>query len=241
MIQLKDIYKYYNNKFQSTYVLKNINLNIEEGEFISIMGPSGAGKSTLLNILGLLDEPSEGEYLLLDKTVHKLKEKVKSDYHREYIGFIFQAFHLIDEMTVYENIETPLIYKGVKRKERQSMVADILDRFNIVAKKDLFPDQLSGGQQQLVGVARAIIGKPKLLLADEPTGNLHTNQGREIMQLMKELNEEGITIIQVTHNQEFANYGKRIILIEDGMIREDVRKKETVKTTETNGSNLNGG
>ncbi len=234
MIQLKDIYKYYNNKFQTTYILKNINPTINEGEFVSIMGPSGAGKSTLLNILGLLDQPNEGEYLLFNKEVHKLKGKVKSDYHREYIGFIFQAFHLIEEMTVYENIETPLIYKGVKRKERQSMVADILDRFNIVAKKDLFPDQLSGGQQQLVGIARAIIGKPKLLLADEPTGNLHTNQGRDIMNLLKELNEEGITIIQVTHNQEFADFGKRIITIEDGQIRADVKKNEAYKTVAAN-------
>ena len=168
----------------------------------------------------MLDEPTEGEYLFMEKPVHKLKEKDKVEYHRNYVGFIFQAFHLIDEMTVYENIETPLIYKGVKTKDRQAMVANMLDRFNIVAKKDLFPDQLSGGQQQLVGIARAIIGKPKLLLADEPTGNLHTSQGREIMKLLTELNQEGITIVQVTHNEEFAKMGKRIVNIKDGILSE---------------------
>jgi len=220
MIQLNGIYKYYNNKFQRTYVLRDISMSIKEGDFISIMGPSGSGKSTLLNILGMLDEPNEGEYLFMSNPVHKLKEKDKVEYHRNYVGFIFQAFHLIDEMTVYENIETPLIYKGVKSKDRQSMVANLLDRFNIVAKKDLFPDQLSGGQQQLVGIARAIIGKPKLLLADEPTGNLHTNQGREIMSLLKELNSEGITIVQVTHNEEFAKIGQRILNIKDGILTE---------------------
>ena len=170
MITLTNIFKYYDSKFQRTFVLKNIDLNIEEGEFISIMGPSGAGKSTLLNIIGMLDEPSEGEYFFYDKPVHNLKEKQRTEYHRNYIGFIFQAYHLIEELTLYENIETPLIYKGVKIKDRKSIVADLLDRFNIVAKKDLFPQQLSGGQQQLVGIARAIAGKPKLLLADEPTG-----------------------------------------------------------------------
>lgn len=220
MIQLNGIYKYYNNKFQRAYVLRDISMRIKEGDFISIMGPSGSGKSTLLNILGMLDEPSEGEYLFMGNPVHRIKEKDKVEYHRNYVGFIFQAFHLIDEMTVYENIETPLIYKGVKSKERQSMVANLLDRFNIVAKKDLFPDQLSGGQQQLVGIARAIIGKPKLLLADEPTGNLHTNQGREIMSLLQELNGEGITIVQVTHNEEFAKIGKRILNIKDGILND---------------------
>lgn len=229
MIELKSIYKYYDNKFQRTYVLRDVDLRIQEGDFLSVMGPSGAGKSTLLNVLGMLDEPNEGEYLFFDKPVQKIKEKDKVEYHRNYMGFIFQAFHLIDEMTVYENIETPLIYKGVKRKDRQSMVADLLDRFNIVAKKDLFPEQLSGGQQQLVGIARAIIGKPKLLLADEPTGNLHTNQGREIMNLLKKLNEEGITIVQVTHNEEFAAFGRRILYIEDGVITEKNTTKEKVR------------
>ena len=222
MIQLNKLYKYYNNKFQRTFVLKDVSLTIHEGEFVSIMGPSGAGKSTLLNIIGMLDIPNEGEYFFLDQAAHQLKEKKKVEFHRNYVGFIFQAFHLIEEMTVYENIETPLIYKGVKSKDCKAMVADMLDRFNMVAKKDLFPAQLSGGQQQLVGIARAIVGKPKLLLADEPTGNLHSEQGKQIMALLKKLNEEEkITIIQVTHNEEFAKYGKRIIRIADGLIDSD--------------------
>jgi putative ABC transport system ATP-binding protein len=221
MITLKKLYKYYDNKFQRTFVLKDIDLTINEGEFVSIMGPSGAGKSTLLNIIGMLDEPSEGEYFFLDQPAHQLNEKKKTEFHRNYVGFIFQAFHLIDEMTVYENIETPLIYKGVKNRDRQAMVADMLDRFNMVAKKDLFPAQLSGGQQQLVGIARAIVGKPKLLLADEPTGNLHSDQGKQIMETLQKLNSEGITIIQVTHNEEFAKFGKRIIRITDGLITSD--------------------
>ena len=219
MIQLSHINKYYDSKFQRTYVLKDIMLDVKEGEFLSIMGPSGSGKSTLLNIIGLLDAPSDGKYELFEKSVLDLKEKAKVDYHRNYMSFIFQAYHLIEEMTVYENIETPLIYKGVKSRDRQAMVADLLDRFNIVAKKDLFPQQLSGGQQQLVGIARAIISKPKLLLADEPTGNLHTTQGEMIMDTLKDLNKEGMTIIQVTHNERFAGYGKRIIRLEDGNIR----------------------
>ncbi len=223
MIKLNNIYKYYDSKFQRTFVLKNIDLEISEGEFITIMGPSGAGKSTLLNIIGMLDEPNEGEYYFFDRAAHSINEKGRVEFHRNYMGFIFQAFHLIDEMTVYENIETPLVYKGVKASERKAMVADILDRFNIVAKKDLFPVQLSGGQQQLVGIARAIAGKPKLLLADEPTGNLHTDQGKQIMELLKQLNSEGITILQVTHNEQFAKYGSRIIRLVDGMISSDER------------------
>lgn len=216
MIKLNNVYKYFDAKLQRTFILKDINLTIEEGEFISIMGPSGAGKSTLLNIIGLLDEPSEGEYLFMNEPVAHLKDKKKVDFHRNYVGFIFQAYHLIEEMTVYENIETPLIYKGIKSSERKAIVADLLDRFNIVAKKDLFPNQLSGGQQQLVGIARATAGKPKLLLADEPTGNLHTSQGKMIMDLLLELNTEGMTIIQVTHNNDFAKYGSRIINLIDG-------------------------
>ena len=219
MIELSHINKYYDSKFQRTYVLKDIMLDVKEGEFLSIMGPSGSGKSTLLNIIGLLDVPSDGKYELFDKSVLEIKEKAKVDYHRNFMSFIFQAYHLIEEMTVYENIETPLIYKGVKSRDRQAMVADLLDRFNMVAKKDLFPQQLSGGQQQLVGIARAIISKPKLLLADEPTGNLHTTQGEMIMETLKELNKEGMTIIQVTHNERFAGYGKRIIRLEDGNIK----------------------
>jgi putative ABC transport system ATP-binding protein len=221
MISLKNIFKYYDSKFQRTFVLKDINLNIAEGEFLTVMGPSGAGKSTLLNIIGMLDEPNEGEYLFLDQQAHLIKDSKKVEFHRNYMGFIFQAFHLIDEMTVYENIETPLIYKGIKSSERKGMIAEMLDRFNMVAKKDLFPNQLSGGQQQIVGIARAIVGKPKLLLADEPTGNLHADQGREIMNILKKLNEEGITIIQVTHNEEFARTGNRIVRLADGRKESD--------------------
>ncbi len=228
MIKLNNLFKYYNNKFQRTFILKDVSLTIKEGEFISIMGPSGAGKSTLLNIIGMLDEPNEGEYFFLEQPAHKLKEKKKVEFHRNYVGFIFQAFHLIDEMTVAENIETPLIYKGIKSKERKAMVANMLDRFNMVAKKDLFPSQLSGGQQQLVGIARAIVAKPKLLLADEPTGNLHSEQGQEIMTLLQDLNKEGITIIQVTHNEEFAKYGKRIVRIKDGRIESDTKVDQPV-------------
>ncbi|MFC2125678.1 ABC transporter ATP-binding protein [Bacteroidota bacterium] len=224
MIKLQGIDKYIDNKYQRIFILKGIDLEIEQGEFLTVMGPSGAGKSTLLNILGMLDEASAGEYLFFDDPVQKLRERKKSELHKHYIGFVFQAYHLIDELTVYENIETPLLYRGVKSKERKAMVADMLDRFRIVAKKDLFPEQLSGGQQQLVGVARAIIGKPKLLLADEPTGNLHSEQGADIMGIFKELNREGMTIIQVTHSETNAQYGDRIIRLVDGMVESDVRK-----------------
>lgn len=219
MIKLRDIDKYVDKRFQRTFILKSIDLDITEGEFITIMGPSGAGKSTLLNIVGFLDEASEGEYYFLDEPVHKLSEKKKALFHRSHIGFVFQAYHLLDELTVYENIEMPLLYRKVKGKERKALVADMLDRFNIVAKKDLFPSQLSGGQQQVVGVARAIIGGPKILLADEPTGNLHSDQSRQIMELFKKLNEEdGVTIIQVTHSDEMASYSQRIIRLQDGSI-----------------------
>lgn len=221
MIKLNNIFKHYESKFQKNFILKDASLSIEKGEFVTLMGPSGAGKSSLLNIIGLLDQEYEGEYIFLDENVNKLKEKKKSELHKNHIGFVFQAYHLIDELTVYENIETPLLYKDIKSSERQSMIADILDRFNIVAKKDLFPHQLSGGQQQLVGVARAIVGRPKLLLADEPTGNLHSKQASEIMELFQKLNEEGITIIQVTHSESNASYGKRIVQIVDGRITED--------------------
>ncbi|MDF1868021.1 MAG: ABC transporter ATP-binding protein [Saprospiraceae bacterium] len=223
MIKLKGIEKYFRNGLHKSFVLKNISLDIEQGEFVTIMGPSGAGKSTLLNILGLLEQPSGGEYTFFDEPVHKFKERKRNDFNKHYMGFIFQAYHLIDELTVYENIETPLLYRDVKRKERQSMVADVLDRFNMVAKKDLFPHQLSGGQQQLVGVARAIIAKPKLLLADEPTGNLHTSQGEIIMDLFKKLHGEGVTIIQVTHSEKNAQYGTRIIDLLDGWVEKDRR------------------
>ncbi len=218
MLKLRNRDKYIDPRFKRTFILKGIDLDVDEGEFITVMGPSGAGKTTLLNILGFLDEPSEGEYHFLGEPVHGLTEKQKSEYHRTHIGFVFQAYHLIDEMTVYENIEMPLLYRKVKSKRRKSMVADMLDRFNIVAKKDLFPSQLSGGQQQVVGVARAIIGEPKLLLADEPTGNLHSRQSEDIMELLADLNEQGMTIIQVTHSEKMASYSRRIINLEDGAI-----------------------
>ena len=218
MIELKGIYKWVNTGNNRTFLLRDINLHIKEGQFVSIMGPSGSGKSTLLNVIGMLDEFNEGEYNFLHESVHKLKEKQRTSLYKQYIGFVFQAYHLIDELTVYENIETPLIYQNVKTSERKAMVADILDRFNIVGKKDLFPTQLSGGQQQLVGIARALIAKPKLLLADEPTGNLNSKQGEEIMNLFKELNNEGVAIIQVTHSEKNASYGSRIINLLDGMI-----------------------
>jgi ABC-type lipoprotein export system ATPase subunit len=218
MIELKGIYKWINTGNNRTFLLRDINLSVKEGEFISIMGPSGSGKTTLLNVIGMLDEFNEGEYHFLHESVHKLKEKQRTSLYKQYIGFVFQAYHLIDELTVYENIETPLIYQNVKTSERKAMVADILDRFNIVGKKDLFPTQLSGGQQQLVGIARALIAKPKLLLADEPTGNLNSKQGEEIMNLFKELNNEGVAIIQVTHSEKNASYGSRIINLLDGMI-----------------------
>ncbi len=225
MIRLREVDKYYESRFQRTFVLKGINLDVDRGSFVTIMGPSGAGKSTLLNIIGMLDEPSAGDYYFNDEPVHQLRERKRSEIHKHHIGFVFQAYHLIDELTVYENIETPLIYKGIKLKERKSMVADMLDKFNIVAKKDLFPDQLSGGQQQVVGVARAIVGKPSLLLADEPTGNLHSEQGTEIMELLSKLNREGMTIIQVTHSESNARYGDRILRLVDGSIVSDTTKE----------------
>lgn len=219
MISLRNLSKYYSAGALKTFVLRNITLNINEGEFVSIMGPSGSGKSTLLHILGMLDEASEGEYLFLDKPVHKLSEKQRGELHKDSIGFVFQSYHLIDELTVYENIETPLLYQSIKKDERKSMVADILDRFNIVAKKDLFPHQLSGGQQQLVGIARAVIARPKVIFADEPTGNLNSAQGKEIMELFTQLNKQGTTIVQVTHSESNAEYGSRIISLLDGWLK----------------------
>src|SRR5215203_1217458 len=217
MIDLKGIYKWVNTGNNRTFLLRDVTLHVKEGEFISIMGPSGSGKSTLLNVIGMLDEFNEGEYHFLHESVHKMKEKQRASLYKQYIGFVFQQYHLIDELTVYENIETPLIYQDIKGSERKAMVADMLDRFNIVGKKDLFPAQLSGGQQQLVGVVRALIAKPKLLLADEPTGNLASKQGEEVMELFQKLNqEEGVTIIQVTHSEKNAEYGHRIINLLDG-------------------------
>ena len=219
MIQLKGIFKWVNSGGNRVFLLKDINLTIKEGEFVSIMGPSGSGKSTLLNVVGMLDDFNEGEYNFIGQPVHQLKEKHRAQLYKSHIGFVFQAYHLIDELTVYENIETPLIYQNIKSSERQAIVADILDRFNIVGKKDLFPSQLSGGQQQLVGVARALVAKPKLILADEPTGNLNRKQGEEIMELFKILNQEdGVTIIQATHSEKNAGYGSRIINLLDGRI-----------------------
>jgi putative ABC transport system ATP-binding protein len=219
MIELQHISKWFNIGSRPNFILKDINLKIAEGEFVSVMGPSGSGKSTLLNIIGMLDTPSEGVYNFMDQPVYEMKEKQRSTLYKRNIGFIFQAYHLIDELTVYENIETPLLYQDVKGSERKAMVADILDRFQIVGKKDLFPAQLSGGQQQLVGIARALISKPKLLLADEPTGNLNSKQGEEIMTLFKKINEEDkVTIIQVTHSEKNAEYGDRIIHLLDGRV-----------------------
>jgi putative ABC transport system ATP-binding protein len=219
MIELQHISKWITIGGNRTFILKDINLTIGEGEFVSIMGPSGSGKSTLLNIIGMLDQPSEGSYKFMDQDVFSLKEKHRSQLYKTHIGFVFQAYHLIDELTVFENIETPLIYQNHKNSERKAIVSDILDRFNIVGKKDLFPTQLSGGQQQLVGIARALVASPKLILADEPTGNLNSKQGEEIMELFTKLNkEDGVTIIQVTHSEKNAAYGSRIIHLMDGRI-----------------------
>ena len=216
MIKLRNLEKSYKTKAGFSYVLRQINLDIAAGEFLTIMGPSGAGKSTLLSILGFYDHSWEGEFDFDGVAVHKLAAKERAALNKRHVGFVFQQFHLLEDLTVAENLDIPLSYRDVKRPERQAMVADTLDRFGIVAKKDLYPNQLSGGQQQLVAVARAIIAKPSLILADEPTGNLHTDQGREIMDLFKRLNHEGTTIVQVTHNQEWAAYAHRIIRLKDG-------------------------
>ncbi len=225
MIKIAHLSKWINLGNIRNFILKDIHLNIAEGEFISIMGPSGSGKSTLLNIIGMLDSPSEGDYQFLDTEVYKLKEKQRSTLYKTHIGFVFQAYHLIDELTVYENIETPLIYQNIKSAERKAIVADIIDRFQMVGKKDLFPTHLSGGQQQLVGIARALVAKPKLILADEPTGNLNSKQGEEIMELFTKLNQQdGVTIIQVTHSEKNASYGKRIIHLLDGRIEKTETK-----------------
>jgi ABC-type lipoprotein export system ATPase subunit len=218
MIKMLNLERYYPLAGGRYYVLRRINLDIREGEFITIMGPSGAGKSTLLSIIGMLDGGWEGEFYFLEHPIHKLAPKKRIEINKRYIGFVFQQYHLLDSLTVAENLDIPLSYRDVKSSERQSLVADSLDRFQIVGKKDLFPSQLSGGQQQLVAVARAVIAKPKLILADEPTGNLHTSQGKEIMELFKKLNNEGTTIIQVTHSEANAAYGNRIIRLQDGWI-----------------------
>jgi putative ABC transport system ATP-binding protein len=218
LIKLIDVEKFYESGAGKTWVLRRINLEINEGDFITVMGPSGAGKSTLMGIIGMLDGAWKGEYHLFDNAVHKLDNRRRVELHKKYIGFVFQQYHLLDNLTVAENLDLPLSYRDIKKVEREGMVADILDRFRIVGKKALFPNQLSGGQQQIVAVARAVIGRPKLILADEPTGSLHSSQGKMIMDLLKKLNNDGTTIIQVTHNNEWAAYGNRIIQLADGWI-----------------------
>ena len=225
MIELKNLEKAFETRAGQTFVLRRIDLKIEPGEFVTIMGPSGAGKTTLLSILGMLDHSWTGEFRFFDNAVHAMKPKDRIELNKKHIGFVFQQYHLLDDLTVAENLDIPLSYRNIKGSERAALVADTLDRFQIVGKKDLFPNQLSGGQQQLVGVARALIANQKLLLADEPTGNLHSDQGREIMRLFQKLNDEGTTIVQVTHSEENARYGHRIVRLRDGwVVGEDVVK-----------------
>ncbi len=228
MIQLRNIERTYKTAAGVTYVLRRINLDIREGEFITVMGPSGSGKSTLMSIIGMLDDSWAGEYFLLENAVHKLDRKARAELNRKYIGFVFQSYHLLDNLTVYENLDVPLSYRNISRSQRAGMVAEILDRFQIVGKKDLYPNQLSGGQQQLVGVARAVVGNPKLILADEPTGNLHSSQAKEIMELFKKLNDQGTTIIQVTHSEANAAYSDRTIQLFDGWIVKNPASPEAV-------------
>jgi putative ABC transport system ATP-binding protein len=223
VIRLENIEKSFQHGGETTFVLRRVNLGVKEGDFVSIMGPSGAGKSTLLHLMGMHDSAWSGEYHFLSEAVHKLKPKDRAGLSKKYIGFVFQSYHLLDNLTVYENLEIPLSYRGMGRSERESAVADVLDRFQIVGKKDLYPNQLSGGQQQLVGVARAVISRPKIILADEPTGNLHSSQGKEIMELFQKLNEAGTTIVQVTHSDVNASFGNRVVKISDGWIVSDER------------------
>lgn len=221
MIVLEHIFKWYPVGGTRTYVLKDVNLTIKPGEFVSIMGPSGSGKSTLLHLLGNLDQPNEGSYCFMGEDVYALKSKQQNQLLRPKIGFVFQSYHLIDELNVYENIEAPLFYKKVSASERKAIVGDLLDRFGIVGKKNLFPSQLSGGQQQIVGIARALAGSPALILADEPTGNLNSKQSQEIMELFKQLNDDGVTIVQVTHSETNAAYGNRIVHLLDGQVKNE--------------------
>jgi ABC-type lipoprotein export system ATPase subunit len=218
MIRLRNVEKFFQHGATKTFVLRRIDVDIQEGDFVSIMGPSGAGKSTLLHLIGMHDSSWTGEYHFLDFPIHAMKKKDRDEVYKKYFGFVFQSYHLLDSLTVYENLEIPLSYRNVRKSERDAAVCDVLDRFQMVGKKDLFPNQLSGGQQQLVGVARAIIANPKVILADEPTGNLHSSQAKEIMEVFKKLNESGTTIIQVTHSESNASYGKRVIQIADGWI-----------------------
>ena len=221
MISLRNVEKFYEAGGSRNYVLRRVNIDVKPGEFVSIMGPSGAGKSTVLHILGMHDTAWSGEFFFDEQPIHKIGKKERADLRNKNVGFVFQSYHLLDNLTVYENLDMPLSYRDIKRSERQSIVCDILDRFSIVGKRDLYPTQLSGGQQQLVGVARAVVAHPKVILADEPTGNLHSDQGREIMELFKRLNDAGTTIIQVTHSDVNAAYGDRIIKLRDGWIVDD--------------------
>jgi putative ABC transport system ATP-binding protein len=227
MISIRNIEKAFSTGAGKYYVLRRINLDIAEGEFLTIMGPSGAGKSTLLSILGMLDGEWTGEYELMEHPVHRMKHKQRIELNKRYIGFVFQSYHLLDDLTVYENLDLPLSYRNLKSSDRASIVCDALDRFQIVGKRDLYPTQLSGGQQQLVAVARAVIANPKIILADEPTGNLHSSQGEEIMKLFTRLNREGTTIIQVTHSDKNASYGDRIVYLQDGWIERDDKVPRT--------------
>ncbi len=240
MIQLKNVARTYRAGIADSWVLRNINLMIREGDFVTIMGPSGAGKSSLLNVLALLDDEWTGEYRLDGEAVHTLGRKARAELARRSIGMVFQSYHLLDDLSVAENIELPLSYKNIARSERQAMVADTLDRFQIVGKKDLFPSQLSGGQQQLVGIARAVIHKPALLLADEPTGNLHSAQAAEIMRLFQQLNRAGTTIVQVTHADVNAAYGNRIIELRDGWLTSDTAVPQQTNTEPGKGGNATG-
>ncbi len=228
LITLRNVEKFYQHGVSRTYVLRRVSMEIRDGEFISIMGPSGAGKSTILHIMGMFDSAWTGEYEFVDQQVHALNQKARSALHKQYMGFVFQSYHLLDNLTVYENLEIPLSYRNVKKSERESIVCDVLDRFQIVGKKDLYPNQLSGGQQQLVAVARAVVANPKVILADEPTGNLHTSQGKEIMELFKRLNAEGTTIVQVTHSELNASYGDRVVQLRDGWVVDGADAKKEV-------------
>jgi putative ABC transport system ATP-binding protein len=236
MIQLKSIERSYKTGAGQTWVLRRVNLGICKGEFITVMGPSGAGKSSLLNVLALLDDQWEGSYWFREQAVHELKRKQRGELAKRNIGMVFQSYHLLDDLTVEENIDLPLSYKDIPRRERQSLVADTLDRFQIVAKKDLYPSQLSGGQQQLVGIARAVIHKPPLLLADEPTGNLHSLQAKEIMTLFRELNDQGTTIVQVTHSEANAAFGSRTIQMRDGWVVGDTANPALAQSVEVSAS-----
>jgi len=236
MIQLKNLERSYKTPAAQTWVLRRINLEIREGEFVTIMGPSGAGKSSLLNVLALLDDQWTGEYWFREQGVHDLKRKQRGELAKRNVGMVFQSYHLLDDLTVQENIDLPLSYKDIPRAQRQSLVADTLDRFQIVAKKDLYPNQLSGGQQQLVGIARAVIHKPSLLLADEPTGNLHSGQAKEIMELFRDLNQQGTTIVQVTHSEANASYGSRTIQLADGWLVGDTANPALPQPTEVRAS-----